>query len=277
MSHWSCFESSVQCFYLQQNMPWLSPVLSQRVCYAVYFHEEIESSVTVVIYFLNDNLLAKSLSVIAKSPAWLVGEAAYPLEALMRWTKMQFGGVECGGCISQRCVHPAHNAINFSSEVSGVFLLRCVSQKRKNTHLILGFCERFPMCECECVCMCVFLSRSCPRMMFLACCMHVWQQLHVWQELECMCGLNSVCVWLAGCVCVCLQDGMGCMFTGLQSGAGWRPAETMGLENGVCLCVPLLSQQETRQLSPLSLSLSLCLSHSLTDSVFSLVPFSFSL
>lgn len=62
-------------------------MLSQRVCNTVYFHGEIESSVTVVIYFLNDNLLAKSLSVIAKSPAWLVGGAAYPLKALMRWTK----------------------------------------------------------------------------------------------------------------------------------------------------------------------------------------------
>lgn len=72
-------------------------MLSQRVCYAVYFHEEIESSITVVIYFLNDNLLANSLSVIAKSPAWLVGGTAYPLEALMKWTKMQFGGVGMWG------------------------------------------------------------------------------------------------------------------------------------------------------------------------------------
>lgn len=54
------------------------------------------------------------------------------------------------------------------------------------------------------------------------------------------------------------------MFTGLQSGAGWRPAETMGLENGVCLCVPLLSQREARQLSTLSLPLSLPLSISLS-------------
>lgn len=72
-------------------------MLSQSLCYAVYLHGEIESSVTIVIYFLNDNLLAKSLSVIAKSPAWLTGGTAYPLEALMRWTKMQFGGVGHGG------------------------------------------------------------------------------------------------------------------------------------------------------------------------------------
>lgn len=76
-------------------------MLSQRVRYAVYFHKEIESGVPVVIYFLNDNLLSVSLSVIAKSPAWLVGETAYPLEALMRWTKMQFGEMGCGGSVPQ--------------------------------------------------------------------------------------------------------------------------------------------------------------------------------
>ena len=62
-----------------------------KACYASYFHEEIESSVTVIIYFLKDHLLAMSLAVIAKSPAWLVGGTAYPVEALMRWTKMQLG------------------------------------------------------------------------------------------------------------------------------------------------------------------------------------------
>lgn len=123
-------------------------MLSQSLCYAVDFHEEIESGVTVVIYFLNDNLLAKSLSVIARSPAWLVGGTAYPLEALMRWTKMQFGGVghEGGwGCISQRCVR---HAINFSSEVSVVFLLRCVSVGEK--HLSGLGASRVLSCVCLC-------------------------------------------------------------------------------------------------------------------------------
>lgn len=76
------------------------------------------------------------------------------------------------------------------------------------------------------------------------------------------------------CVCMCLLDGMGCVFTGLQSRAGWRPAETVGLENGVCLCVPLLRQRETRQLSPITPPL-LHLSHTLTSSLSCLFPFSF--
>lgn len=77
-----------------------------------------------------------------------------------------------------------------------------------------------------------------------------------------MCGLNSACVAMMLCMCVCFGDGIGCMFTGLQCRAGLQPAETMGLENGVCLCVPLLSQQETQQLSPLSLHLFARLTHS---------------
>lgn len=37
-----------------------------------------------------------------------------------------------GGCISQRCVHCTRHAINFSSEVLGVFLLRCVRVREKH-------------------------------------------------------------------------------------------------------------------------------------------------
>lgn len=113
--------------------------------------------------------------------------------------------------------------------------------------------------------------------MLLACCVYVWQQLCVWLQLQCLFGMNSACMWPGSCertcVCVCLRDGMGCMFTGSQSGAGWRPAETMGLENGVCLCDPLLSQRETPQLSPLSLLSCVCLTHSLC---FHVRSFSFS-
>lgn len=145
------------------------------MCYAVYFREEIESGVTVVIYSLNDNLLAKSLSVIAKSPAWLVGGTAYPLEALMRWTKMQFGeGRDVGVAFSQRRVRLARHAINFSSEVSAVFLLRCVS-KRENIYLV-------SVCLVSvCVCVCVFsphLSPSAPLPwpLFLPHCVRVYSQ-----------------------------------------------------------------------------------------------------
>ena len=78
-------------------------------------------------------------------------------------------------------------------------------------------------------------------------------------------------MWLDLRVCVCEMEWDACL-QGCRAGPGWRPAETMGLENGVCLCVPLLSQREARQLSTLSLSLSLspslCLSRSLAGSVF---------
>ena len=103
----------------------------------------------------------------------------------------------------------------------------------------------------SCVCLCVFKSMSLHDAFCLVCvcvcvatapCVAV-TQVHVWLEL-CMCVFVLVFV--------CSADGMGCMFTGLPSRAGWQPAETMGLENGVCLCVPLLSQRETRQLSPLA-------------------------
>lgn len=127
------------------------------------------------------------------------------------------------------------------------------------------------------MCVLVWFLRACPCMMLLACCVYVWQQLCVWLQLQCLFGMNSACMWPGSCehtcVCVCLRDGMGCMFTGLQSGAGWRPAETMGLENGVCLCDPLLSQRETPQLSPLSLLSCVCLTHSLC---FHVRSFSFS-
>lgn len=143
---------------------------------------------------------------------------------------------------------------------------------KKNIHLVLVVCECFDVCAC------VFL-RACPCMMLLACCVYVWQQLCVWLQLQCLFGMNSACMWPGSCertcVCASLRDGMGCMFTGLQSGAGWRPAETMGLENGVCLCDPLLSQRETPQLSPLSLLSSVCLTRSLCFRVRSL-SFSFS-
>ena len=274
-----CHIDMLYMHWIQCSVP-LSPsrmcpdylfMLSQRMCYAVYFREEIESGVTVVIYSLNDNLLAKSLSVIAKSPAWLVGGTAYPLEALMRWTKMQFGGGrDVGVAFSQRRVRLARHAINFSSEVSAVFLLRCVS-KRENIYLVsVCFVSASPRAH-ACVCVCVF-----------------WDRVPTWCffPVTRVCGNSSMCgssssACVAWTPCVCLRDGMGCMFTGLQSGAGWRPAETMGLENGVCLCVPLLSQREARQLSTLSLSLSLslslcrslspslCLSRSLAGSVFS--------
>lgn len=198
MSYWCVlfplnpvFSALIFCW----NSPWLSVILSQRVCYAVYFHEEIENSVTVIIYFLNDNLLAKSLSVIAKSPAWLVGETAYTLKALMRWTKMRFGGVACGGSCSQRCVHYALHAINFSFEVSGVFSLRCASE-RKNIYLLLVFCDCFPVCVFECV---PLHDASC--LLCVCVCGNSFE-----------CGYNSsacatwtlhVCVRLGGCVCVC--------------------------------------------------------------------------
>lgn len=65
-------------FYL----PPVSRVITAAASRGLFFREETESSVTAVIYFLNDNLLAKSLSVIAKSPAWLISGAAYPLGAL---------------------------------------------------------------------------------------------------------------------------------------------------------------------------------------------------
>ena len=226
---------SFRAFIFCSNLPWLGCVIT--VGHGAYFHEEIESSITSVIYFLNDNLLAKSLSVIVKSPAWLVGRTAYLVEALMRWTEMQFGKMGCGGSVSQ-ITHCARHAINFSSEVPGVFLASVLAGEKK----YLSGCGVSWVLFC--VCLCVFDSMA-PTWCFL--------------PVVCMCGNSSVCGLNSACVCVCLRDGMGCMFTGLQSGAGWQPAETKGLENGVCLCVPLLSQRDTRQLSP-SLSFSLRLS-----------------
>ena len=222
-----CHIDMLYMHWIQCSVP-LSPsrmcpdylfMLSQRMCYAVYFREEIESGVTVVIYSLNDNLLAKSLSVIAKSPAWLVGGTAYPLEALMRWTKMQFGGGrDVGVAFSQRRVRLARHAINFSSEVSAVFLLRCVS-KRENIYLVsVCFVSASPRAHAR-VCVCVL--RSCPHMMLLPCHACVRQQLHVWLQLECVCGLNSVCVFARwngmhvyrvaerGRVAACRDDGIG--------------------------------------------------------------------
>lgn len=80
--------------------PSVSRVITAAASRALFFREETESSVTAVIYFLNDNLLAKSLSVIAKSPAWLVGGAAYPFGALDEMDKNAIwwggGGVEGG-------------------------------------------------------------------------------------------------------------------------------------------------------------------------------------
>lgn len=88
------------------ELPRLSVMLSK----AADFHEEIESSVTTVIYFLKDNLFAKGFLVIAKYSAWLVGGTAYPVEALMRWTKMQFGEMGCGVNRSQmRALCPPPN------------------------------------------------------------------------------------------------------------------------------------------------------------------------
>lgn len=85
-------------FYL----PSVSRVITAAASRALFFfREETESSVTAVIYFLNDNLLAKSLSVIAKSPAWLVGGAAYPFGALDEMDKnaIWWGEGERGGGI----------------------------------------------------------------------------------------------------------------------------------------------------------------------------------
>lgn len=180
-------------------------MLSQRMCYAVYFREEIESGVTVVIYSLNDNLLAKSLSVIAKSPAWLVGGTAYPLEALMRWTKMQFGeGRDVGVAFSQRRVRLARHAINFSSEVSAVFLLRCVS-KRENIYLV-SVCF-VSVCVCACVCFEIVSP-------------------HDASSLSRMCAATAPCVaparvrvWLDLRVCVCEMEWDACL-QGCRAGPG---------------------------------------------------------
>lgn len=60
-------------------------------------------------------------------------------------------------------------------------------------------------------------------------------------RLWCVCGKSS---WSLA-ECACGIGGMGRVFTG-------RPAGTVGLERGVCLCVPLLKQRGTRQLSPLA-------------------------
>lgn len=76
----------------------------------------------------------------------------------MRWTKMQFGGVGRGVSFSQRCVHYALHTINFSFEVSGVFLLRCVSES-ENIYLVLVFCECFLVCVCVATALCVAVSQ----------------------------------------------------------------------------------------------------------------------
>lgn len=115
---------------------------------------------------------------------------------------MQFGGVGGGGGFSQKCVHYALHAINFSSEVWAVFLLRCVSG-RKNVYLLLMFSE---------------LLRAWPRWS-----LRVRWERRVWPQFKCMVawtGRVCVCVRrLSVCVCragwdACLQ---GC-------GAGWVAA-----------------------------------------------------
>lgn len=55
--------------------------------------------------------------------------------------------------------------------------------------------------------------------------------------------------WACGCACFSLMERR--MFTRLRSGLR-SPAETMRLQRGVCLCVSLLKQQETRKPSPLT-------------------------
>lgn len=100
----------------------------------------------------------------------------------------------CGGLhFSEMHALPCH-AINFSSEVSGVFLLRCVSRRKT---LIWSPCFVSAL-------LCVFW-RACPHMMLLACRVYVWQQLRVWLRLECVCGLNSACVAGKLCASVCVS------------------------------------------------------------------------
>lgn len=105
--------------------------LDYLLCYhrefAGYFHEEIESGLTIVIYFLNDNLLVRSLSVIAKSPAcWW---SSIPTGSVDEMDKINAIWRDVGVALL-RCTQCACHAISFLFVGSGVSLLRCVNDRR---------------------------------------------------------------------------------------------------------------------------------------------------
>lgn len=172
----------------------------QRGSYAAYFHEETESSVTVVIYFFKDNLFAKkkkSITVIAKSPAWLVWWNCLPsgsADEMDRKKKCNLGRWDAGRVAQLRCMQLISHL-----SVLGYFFTSASKKKKKflkSSDVVFFFFEPLPASLC--VIIRVFLHA-----MLLASSVCVLQQLCVRQSLRCMCGLNSVCV------CVRVRDGVG--------------------------------------------------------------------
>lgn len=117
-----------------------------------------------------------------------------------------------------------------------------------------------PMCACVCVraCECVRVDlRLCRRVSLAA--PVVWQQLGVWRRR--LRGLNRVFVCELepdACLLGFAERFGGKKKVGEEVGVGvdarWRPAETAGLENRGCLCVPPLlpaGGRGTYLLSPL--------------------------